>query len=71
MLPGNGEPQAIFLPRQKRQARGGCFTGVFLEGKELRPMAMAQILKEIRWEEVSMGKGWLAMSPKGSEANGY
>ena len=37
MLPGNGAPQAIFLPRQKRQARGGFFTGVFLEGKELRP----------------------------------
>ena len=36
-----------------------------------RPMAMAQILKEIQWEEVAMGKGWRAMSPKGWEANGH
>ena len=37
MLPGKGAPHAIFLPRQKRQARGGFLSGVFLEGKELRP----------------------------------
>ena len=38
MHPGNGAPHAIFLPRQKRQARGGFVTGVLLEGNELRPV---------------------------------
>ena len=38
MLSGNGGPHAIFLPRQKRQASGGFFSGVPLEGKELRPI---------------------------------
>jgi hypothetical protein len=38
MLPGNGGPQAIFLPRQKKQARVGFFSGVFLDGKELSPI---------------------------------
>ena len=38
-MPGNGAPHAIFLPRQKRQARGGFFSGVLLEGgNELRPI---------------------------------
>ena len=37
-LPGNGGPHAIFLPRQKRHARGGFFSGKFLDGKELRPI---------------------------------
>lgn len=37
LLPGKGAPHAIFLPRQKRQASGGFLSGVFLEGKELRP----------------------------------
>jgi hypothetical protein len=36
-LTGNGGPHAIFLPRQKRHARGGFFSGMFLEGKELSP----------------------------------
>jgi hypothetical protein len=38
ILPGNGGPHAIFLPRQKRHASGGFFSGKFLEGKELRPI---------------------------------
>jgi hypothetical protein len=38
MLPGNGAPHAIFLPRQKRHASGGFLSGVFFEGKELRPI---------------------------------
>ena len=38
MLPGNGGPHAIFLPRQKRQASGGFFSGVIMKGKELRPI---------------------------------
>jgi len=38
MLPGNGGPHAIFLPRQKRQASTGFFSNVFLDGKELRPI---------------------------------
>jgi hypothetical protein len=38
MLPGKGAPHAIFLPRQKRQARGGFFSNVFLVGRELRPI---------------------------------
>ena len=38
MLPGKGAPHAIFLPRQKRQARGGFFSVVFLVDKELRPI---------------------------------
>lgn len=38
MLPGNGAPHAIFLPRQKRQASSGFFSGAFLEGSELRPV---------------------------------
>jgi len=37
-MPGKGIPHAIFLPRQKRQARTGFFSGVVLHGKELRPM---------------------------------
>jgi hypothetical protein len=37
-MPGKGAPHAIFLPRQKRQARGGFFSGVFFEGNELRPI---------------------------------
>lgn len=37
-MPGKGAPHAIFLPRQKRQARRGFFTGVLLEGIELRPI---------------------------------
>ena len=36
-MPGKGAPHAIFLPRQKRQARGGFFSGVVLESIELRP----------------------------------
>ena len=38
MLSGNGGPHVSFLPRQKRQASGGFFSSVFLEGKELRPI---------------------------------
>ena len=40
LMPGMGAPHAIFLPRQKRQARVGFFSGgVFeLEGRELRPI---------------------------------
>lgn len=37
MLPGNGGPHAIFLPLQKRQASTG-FLGMFVVGKELRPI---------------------------------
>ena len=36
-MPGKGAPHAIFLPRQKRQARDGFFSGVVLESIELRP----------------------------------
>ena len=38
MLPGSGAPHAIFLPRQKRHASGGFFSGVFLDGNELSPI---------------------------------
>jgi hypothetical protein len=38
ILPGNGGPHAIFLPRQKRHARGGFLSGKLLDGKELRPI---------------------------------
>lgn len=38
MLPGSGAPHAIFLPRQKRQASGGFFSGVIFGGRELRPI---------------------------------
>lgn len=37
-MPGKGAPHAIFLPRQKRQARGGFLSGEVLEGKELSPI---------------------------------
>lgn len=36
-MPGRGAPHAIFLPRQKRQARGGFFSGVVFDS-ELRPI---------------------------------
>ena len=38
MLPGKGAPHPIFLPQQKRHARGGFLSGMFLEGNELRPL---------------------------------
>jgi hypothetical protein len=38
LMPGKGAPQAILLPLQKRQARRGFFSIVFLEGMELRPI---------------------------------
>jgi hypothetical protein len=40
MVPGNGGPHAIFLPRQKRQASAGFFSNVFMPvvSKELRPI---------------------------------
>ena len=39
LMPGSGSLHAIFLPRQKRQARNSFFSGVsfLLGGKELRP----------------------------------
>lgn len=36
MLPGNGAPHAIFLPRQKKQASGGFFKGMSMGGIVLR-----------------------------------
>jgi hypothetical protein len=37
-MPGSGIPHAIFLPRQKRQASSGFFSGVFLRCRKLRPI---------------------------------
>ena len=38
VLPGKGVPHTIFLPQQKRHARGGFLSSMFLEGNELRPI---------------------------------
>ena len=73
LTPGNGAPQAIFLPRQKWQARGGFFfSGVFLEGKELRPtdgdgaeFKRNSVAVDVDWEGVAgnvsdgLGSEWL------------
>jgi len=38
ILPGNGGPHAIFLPRQKRHASVGFLSGELVLGKELSPI---------------------------------
>ena len=55
-LPGNGGLHAIFLPRQKRHARGGLLSGKFLDGKELRPIDGD--FSELRRNSVGVGAVW-------------
>ena len=56
VLPGNGGPHAIFLPRQKRHASGGFLSGRFLEGTELRPIDGD--LGELKRNSVGVGVIW-------------
>ena len=68
MLPGNGAPHAIFLPRQKRHASGGFFSGMFLDGKELRPIDGD--FGDFKRNSVRGGDAWLDESGDGSDGLG-
>lgn len=59
LMPGKGMPHAIFLPRQKKQARIGFFSNVVseLEGRELRPIEGDGAEFKRNSVGVSMGKG--------------
>lgn len=69
MLPGNGGPHAIFLPRQKRHASGGFFSGEFLDGRELKPIDGD--FGEFRRNSVGGGVVWQDATCDGSDGSGW